>query len=127
MGQGYYLWGLDDGIKAAVKAVKDRLSTCPGSDQNLVLAGYSQGAMVMHQAELDLASSDPGALSHIVGTILLADGDRVANSKAQLIGRGADVPLADTRRTMAPSTVGPECGVTFLRTVTWSIRNLETS
>ena len=75
-----FLASIDQGIQVAVTEVKDAVKACPNS--LLVLAGYSQGAMVIHQAELQLASDDHGLLSHIAGTILLADGDRVPHTAA---------------------------------------------
>jgi hypothetical protein len=51
---------------------------CPHA---LILAGYSQGAMVMHQAELQLAAAhDTGVLGQITGTLLLGDGDRISHT-----------------------------------------------
>lgn len=43
---------------------------CPNA--LLIMAGYSQGAMVMHQAELQLAatSGDAGLTERITGTLL---------------------------------------------------------
>jgi hypothetical protein len=53
----------------------------------LILAGYSQGAMVMHQAELRLAAAhDDGVLGQIAGTLLLGDGDRVSHTAADEFG-----------------------------------------
>jgi hypothetical protein len=49
----------------------------------LVLAGYSQGAMVMHEAELGLSS---GVTNCLGGTLLLGDGDRVSHTKAKEFG-----------------------------------------
>lgn len=57
----------------------------------IVLAGYSQGAMVMHRAMTKLATTAQGraALSKVVGVVLLADGDRVAGSGATWLAGGA--------------------------------------
>lgn len=51
------------------------------------MAGYSQGAMVIHQAELQL-DDDQHASAHdaVVGTSLLGDGDRTHDSRAKLFG-----------------------------------------
>jgi cutinase len=69
---------INEGITTyALPEVKTVVVQCPRA--GLVLAGYSQGAMVMHQVEWQLPGS---ALSHIKGTLLVADGDRVPDTKA---------------------------------------------
>ena len=75
-----YLASIDAGTAAAVSEVKSEVLNCPSS--LLVLAGFSQGAMVVHRAELELAATDPSALAHVAGTILLADGDRTPHTAA---------------------------------------------
>ncbi len=83
-----YIASIDAGIAATVRMAKDQVASCPASA--LVLAGYSQGAMVVHQAELRLAASGRAdVLSHIAGTLLLGDGDRAAGTKAKLFGTSA--------------------------------------
>jgi cutinase len=76
-----YLASVDDGVAATVKAVHHAIDRCPETE--LVLAGYSQGAMAVHQAELQL---DDESLAAIGGTLLLGDGDRVPGTEAKLIG-----------------------------------------
>lgn len=76
-----YLASIDEGIAATTSAVRRATERCPETE--LVLAGYSQGAMAVHQAELRL---DDEALGAIGGTLLLGDGDRVAGTDAKLIG-----------------------------------------
>jgi hypothetical protein len=76
-----YTASIDDGVAATIKTVDRWASACPETE--LVLAGYSQGAMAVHQAELKL---DDDALDAIGGTLLLGDGDRVPHTKAELIG-----------------------------------------
>ena len=49
----------------------------------LVLVGYSQGAMAVHQAELKMTTTE---LSRIRATLLIADGDKAPNSRATLFG-----------------------------------------
>ncbi|MCW2968773.1 MAG: hypothetical protein JWM71_2545, partial [Solirubrobacteraceae bacterium] len=78
----------------------------------LVLAGYSQGAMAVHEAERRMAAAHDPALSRIGGTLLLGDGDRVDGTRARHFGsarpeavgvrtyvhpgNGHDVPLAQS-------------------------------
>jgi predicted esterase len=78
-----YFASIDTGTTNAVHIVKMQLKQCPATQ--LVLAGYSQGAMVVHQAELKLAGN-PAARRQIVGTLLLGDGDRVPKSGATRFG-----------------------------------------
>lgn len=74
-----YEASLADGVKQTIADVRAVLSLCPESE--LVLAGYSQGAMAVHQAELQLQrGGDEEALGAIGGTLLLGDGDRVPNT-----------------------------------------------
>lgn len=75
---------MDDGIKQAEGDVAAVLSACP--DAQVVLAGYSQGAVVMHDAENYLAKNKPHEFAHIAGTLLLGDPDRVPHTKAKTFG-----------------------------------------
>lgn len=49
--------------------------------QRIVLAGYSQGAMVMHRVlhRLDATRKGRGILARVVGAVLIGDGDQVSN------------------------------------------------
>jgi hypothetical protein len=78
-----YIASINAGIKTAKADMTAEVARCPAT--RLVLAGYSQGAMVMHQAELQLASDSP-VTSRIAGTLLLGDGDRTSESRATLFG-----------------------------------------
>jgi cutinase len=80
-----YLASIKDGVKRTIEAAEAQLALCPESE--LVLAGYSQGAMAVHQAELQLQrEGKEDLLDAIGGTLLLGDGDRVPHSAAKLIG-----------------------------------------
>jgi hypothetical protein len=85
-----YSASIDEGISQAVKEANIVAANCP--DTMLVMAGYSQGAMVIHQAELQL-DGQRHADTHdaIIGTLLLGDGDRIHDSRASLFG---SAPLA---------------------------------
>jgi hypothetical protein len=72
------------GTADAVGEADDESVDCPQT--RLVMIGYSQGAMAMHQAELQLQAHHPAVFHKIVGTLLLADGDRVPNTRAREFG-----------------------------------------
>jgi hypothetical protein len=75
---------MNQGIKQTEAAVAQVLSSCPKA--KLILAGYSQGAVAVHDAENWIAANKPAELSHIAGTLLLGDPDRVPHSKSKLFG-----------------------------------------
>jgi Cutinase len=78
-----FLHSIDTGIADTISLANDEVAKCPATE--LVLAGYSQGAMVIHQAELQLRSR-PRTFQRIAGTLLLADGDRVSYTRAHEFG-----------------------------------------
>ncbi|HTW10597.1 MAG TPA: PQQ-binding-like beta-propeller repeat protein [Acidimicrobiales bacterium] len=69
-----FLASIRVGVTSIRALVMSTVAACPSS--LIVLVGYSQGAMVVHQVEDELASTDPPLLGHIAGTVLIADGDR---------------------------------------------------
>jgi len=83
-----YFSGLERGVTNAKKSLASQVKSCPG--QRIILAGYSQGAMVMHRVVQDLsASSDATSrkiLNHIDGAVLLADGDRISSDHMTSLG-----------------------------------------
>jgi hypothetical protein len=76
------------GVSPTIREIGIVIGNCRRT--RFVLAGYSQGAMVIHQAEsrLDARLGDQGSKS-IIGTLLLGDGDRRAYSKAKRFGSAA--------------------------------------
>lgn len=81
--------GLNLGVDFVDGLLARRAARCP--NEKYVLAGYSQGAMVMHRALLRLERQDRRAeLSRIVGIALIADGDRVPNTATRLLGSAPD-------------------------------------
>src|SRR5215469_8488001 len=79
-----YLASIQQGIAGAEKAVHTVLAECPKA--RIVMAGYSQGAIAIHDAEVYLAANRRGEFSHIAGTLLLGDPDRVPHTKAKMFG-----------------------------------------
>jgi hypothetical protein len=80
-----YLASINDGIKRTVELAETVVANCPGT--SLVMAGYSQGAMVIHKAQQRLqAAGRADVIVKIAGTLLLGDGDRVAWSRATRFG-----------------------------------------
>jgi len=75
---------IQTGISGTEQAVSTIVAQCP--EAKIVIAGYSQGAIAVHDAENALARNSPSQFSHIVATILLGDGDRVPSTKAVLFG-----------------------------------------
>jgi hypothetical protein len=87
-----YLASLNTGIANAVSEAEFVHRRCPHA--LLILAGYSQGAMAMHQAELRLAASGKtSVLGQIAGTLLLGDGDRVSRTAAREFGTSKDAAV----------------------------------
>lgn len=103
-----YFAGLDIGVQGVVSIVSARVGACP--DEKFVLAGYSQGAMVMHRALARIAEIS-GAIEKVRSVVLIADGDRVSGSIAELVGTApqSGVGLAEWAR----RDIGYIGGVTY--------------
>ncbi len=74
-----YLNGKNAGVTALYQAVGHAHFTCP--KQAIVLSGYSQGAMVVHQFMQEYATTSGDDKNAIKAAVLVADPMRVANSK----------------------------------------------
>jgi cutinase len=78
-----------DSVKAGTDAAADQFKAfterCPAT--KVVLAGYSQGAMVIHRNLEDLAD-DP----HVAAALLIADGDRLPADTTINLGSTALLP-----------------------------------
>lgn len=98
-------WSTD--VAGAAVRVEERLTqaatACP--DQQLVLVGYSQGAMVMHRALLAVEGR-ADITSRLVGLGLVADGDRARNAP-----RVKGAPAAEGGRGIATRHLGEVHGV----------------
>lgn len=80
-----YLAGIGDGIANVMGLLTEKAAACP--EQRVVLAGFSQGAMVMHQVVRRLVRDDvPEILDRIAGVALLGDGDREKKTKVRRYG-----------------------------------------
>jgi hypothetical protein len=80
-----YEASIAEGVRQTIADIHATTARCPETE--IVLAGYSQGAMAVHQAELQLdRDGDEEALDAIGGTLLLGDGDRSPNTQAKTFG-----------------------------------------
>jgi hypothetical protein len=111
-----YAASIADGVKETLADIHSTIDRCPETE--LVLAGYSQGAMAVHQAELQLErEGDEEALDTIGGTLLLGDGDRVPDTQAKIFGgapsggEGVQIYLhgAKVRDVAEPETTAEIC------------------
>jgi len=108
-----YFQGLAQGVTAARATLEQRARTCPY--EHLVLAGYSQGAMVMHRIVQGLnRDGRTGILERLAGTILIADGDRMINDNTLRYGSAGQLfvgvgqylrPVSGADPTLFPATL----------------------
>ncbi|MDT5334664.1 MAG: hypothetical protein QOD90_169 [Mycobacterium sp.] len=82
-----FMDSVKSGTDATAKQFEAFTERCP--DTKVVLAGYSQGAMVIHRNLHDLAD-DP----HVAAALLVADGDRLPADNTINLGSTAVVPSA---------------------------------
>jgi cutinase len=106
-----FMGSVDDGVDATAEQFNAFTEQCP--DTKVVLAGYSQGAMVIHRNLHNLAD-DP----HVAAALLIADGDRLPVDTTINMGSTAVVPgsgkgvaqehsfLASTDTAMLPPQIG---------------------
>jgi cutinase len=80
-----FMDSVKEGTAAAAEQYTAFTKQCP--DTQVVLAGYSQGAMVIHRNLEDLAD-DP----HVAAALLVADGDRLPADTTVNMGSTAIVP-----------------------------------
>jgi cutinase len=106
-----FLSSVDDGTDATIEQFDAFTERCPNTE--VVLAGYSQGAMVIHRNLYKLAD-DP----RVAAVLLIADGDRLPVDTTIKMGSTAMVPsegkgvaqehslLASTNTAMLPPAIG---------------------
>jgi hypothetical protein len=112
-----YFNGLERGVATAKKALARQVVACP--KQRFVIAGYSQGAMVMHRVLQDLSKASDSLSKRILrrvdGAVLLADGDRLSRDRMTSLGSagaGRGVSYAspqdsNVRGTRLPARLAP--------------------
>jgi hypothetical protein len=106
-----FLGSVGSGTDATAKQFATYTTQCP--DTMVVLAGYSQGAMVIHRNLYKLAD-DP----HVAAALLIADGDRLPTDTTVNMGTAARVSgvgkgvaqehdiLARTNTSPLPKSIG---------------------
>lgn len=73
-----YFESVAEGVSATKDTINDTVDECPES--KIVVAGYSQGAMALRRALLELGSVDS-----IVAGVLIGDGDKLPDDKVTTI------------------------------------------
>ena len=82
-----YFEGLNQGVTETLNALASFSRAAECNHQRIVLAGYSQGAMVMHRVLREL--EHPAYLSlrdRIDGALLIGDGDKVPSDRVKRFG-----------------------------------------
>jgi virginiamycin B lyase len=79
-----YFANPQSGVDWTVTYLSRQASICP--HQSIVLAGYSQGAMVMHRVMHLLGAK---ILARVTAAVLIADGDQIANDDITRFGTAA--------------------------------------
>ncbi len=80
-----FMGSVDDGTAALGKQYEAFVEQCPTS--KVVLAGYSQGAMVVHRNLAALAGSP-----NLTAVLLVADGDRRPDDPTLNLGTASGIP-----------------------------------
>jgi hypothetical protein len=88
-----YFNGLATGVSWTLYELQVAAKACP--DQQIILSGYSQGAMVMHRVLHQLGNTKDGRaiLARVVDAVLVGDGDQVPYDnyvRFDTAGPGAD-------------------------------------
>jgi hypothetical protein len=107
--------GFMDSVDVGTDAMEEQFAAfteqCPTT--KVILAGYSQGAMVIHRNLYDLADNP-----QVAAALLIADGDRLPVDTTIAMGSAAATPgvghgvaqehsfLADTNTSMLPPAIG---------------------
>lgn len=84
-----FLDSMADGLAKTDAALNSLTSSSCGTTTRVVLGGYSQGAMVIHQLLLKLSDAGDARLGRIASVGLVADGDQVAKAAAPNLGTAA--------------------------------------
>lgn len=85
-----FMASIADGVAKTVAYAESKTKECRAVNTALILVGYSQGAMAVHEAELQLKKAEGKgtsfAFGRIGGTLLLSDGYRVKETIAKQFG-----------------------------------------
>ncbi len=93
-----FVGGIEMGVYRAYEFLKGREHCAEQTNERVILAGYSQGAMVMHRLYADLRTSgQEGIVDRIDGVILIADGDRSPGDRARSYGSASAESRGVTR------------------------------
>ncbi|MGW5768675.1 cutinase family protein [Streptomyces longwoodensis] len=76
-----YFANISRGVTWTLDRLNKKAAACP--NQQIVLGGYSQGAMVMHRV---LHQLSPATLSRVSAAVLIADGDEIPNDQQTRYG-----------------------------------------
>lgn len=76
-GDSEYFDGVDEGVRETLRLIRRSRSVC-ADQQEIVSAGFSQGALVVHNVTLELGTNGRSAIDSI---LLLADPRRVGGSR----------------------------------------------
>ncbi|MDT5013053.1 MAG: cutinase [Mycobacterium sp.] len=100
-----FLGSVGDGTDAMADQIKSYTERCPST--SVVLAGYSQGAMVVHRNLYDLADNP-----HVAAALLIADGDRLpvdttVNMGSAALVSGVGKGVAQEHSTLAGTNTSP--------------------
>ncbi|MDV3127634.1 cutinase family protein [Mycobacterium sp. 21AC1] len=87
LGWGGFMHSVDTGVAALGNQYAAFVQQCPNT--KVVLAGYSQGAMVVHRNLHALAASP-----NLAAALLVADGDRLPNDATLNLGTATALPDA---------------------------------
>lgn len=100
---GKYLESIAVGVRRLRHAIDAEVTRC--EDREIVLTGYSQGAMVVHRALVGMTRDGQNSvLEGIAAVGLLADGDRMPHSRQHNLGSAANGAMGLT------AFVGPPVG-----------------
>jgi Cutinase len=84
----HYLAGKQQGVTELLNVFARQHKACPNS--KFLLAGFSQGAMIVHEfLNLRAGKKDRSADNATLGAVLIADPERVANSKVTEVADAA--------------------------------------
>jgi hypothetical protein len=103
-----YFSGVAAGVAQALKYLRTAEKVKGCADQAIVLAGYSQGAMVMHRL-LHLLDAYPSILHRVAAVVLVADGDAVPKDNVTHFGSAAASTdgVAQALRTVSKAKTTP--------------------